>query len=337
MTIADLVLNKILVPASLPPDSLYAPEDTSPLIVTLLAEDYPARSAQLWNATHRTFGMEERSCVMIAHPKNVAQILDIFRTDPRYHGGGTGVGFKEITLAHLDDITPLAKAMGAINIIKKSSEGRLIGHNTDGIGYSTGLKNVLKKVGKEIRSAHILILGAGGSGRAIAFALAQEGAHLTILNRTESKAIELAHTINIFIGRSVATGGSRALIPEIVPSQDAVISVVDDVHSPLDAYSPLGHMELPVTTAGIGENKKQTDVLLTTAKQNVIVSDIRIRTIETPMLAYAREKSFPILDGLPMVLNQAVLAFQWVYEDQLKEKGVTLPQIEEVMNECFLI
>ncbi len=330
MTINDLLGEGTLVAASLPPDN-GRELGARPLTLPLIAEDYPAKTAIMWNAAYGNFLMPDCNRMLIANPANAARILHVFRDDSRYVGGGAGVGFKEAVIPHLDELTPLARAMGAVNIIKKMRNGTLAGDNTNGVGYARSLEALLATLGKSLRGAQVLILGAGGSGRAIAFALAESGARLTILNRTESKAKELAHAVNAYVGSQAAMGAGRLFIPAALPTQDAVVSVVDDATSPLDDYSPLGDMDLPVTYDSIVKNRIQTEQLLATAKPDLIVSDIRIRGTITPMLEKARTFNMQTLDGIPMVINQGALAFWWLYGNTLKRHGVRLPDVVRIM------
>jgi shikimate dehydrogenase len=331
MTISELMRGGTLKVASLPPENWRYVDDDSPVTMPLIAENYPAKTAQMWNAACAKFGMPDHNCMVVADPTQVGLIIQTFRNDPRYRGGGAGIGFKEAVIPYLDELTPLAKAMGAVNIIRKLPNGKLEGDNTDGLGFARSLSEMFGAQRQSLKGAKVLMLGAGGSGRAIAFALAQQGALLTILNRTVSKAEELADAINAYTGREVAVGGGRLLIPTVLQRQDAVVSVVDDANSPLDEYSPLGDMLLPVTPDSIEKNRKQTDELLSQAKQTLIVSDIRIRKTETPMLAEAREHGMKVLNGIPMVVFQGVLAFWWLYQDELKKHGHTLADVEDVM------
>ena len=331
MTINGLLREGILKIASLPPENWRDIEDATSLTVPLIAENYPAKTALMWNAAYAKFAMPDHNSMMVADPKHTARIMETFRSDERYRGGGAGIGFKEAVIPLLDEITPLAKAMGAVNIIRKVPGGRLSGDNTDGIGYVQSLEKEFALQGRGLQGAQVLMLGAGGSGRAISFALAQKGVRLIILNRTEKKAEELAEALNTYKGSDIATGGGRTFIPDVLPSQDAVVSVVDDAQSPLDEYSALGDMEFPVTPDSIRENLDRTAMLLRRTKPNLIVSDIRIRKMETPMLAEARRQGKPVLDGIPMVVNQGVAAFWWLYEEELAKRGIACADVEDVM------
>jgi shikimate dehydrogenase len=299
--------------------------------LTLIDHDYPGRTPALWNALYKNFGIDAVMVMVVGNPSATKEIIASFRKDVRYVGGGSGSGFKEIVLNELDDVTVLAKAIGAVNVIKRESDGRLIGDNTDGAGYADSLDQVMRAQNRELKGSKVLILGAGGTGRAIAFTLADRGASLVILNRTKGKAFELSESVNMHFGRVVAVGGGRELIAEYLPSCDAVVSVIDDAASPLEEYSTLGEMDLPVTSESREHNRLTTVALLKTALPSLVVSDIRLRNGETPMLSQAREHGFTVLDGVPMVVNQGVAAFWWLYGDMLTVQGISRDDVSKLM------
>lgn len=300
-------------------------------LITPVDHDYAGKTSAMWNAAHRRLGIDAAMAMVVSDSSNAPALFEAFRADPRYIGGGLGAGFKELATRYLDELTPVAKAMGAANIVKKTPEGMLVGDNTDGIGYAKSLEDVLASQAKKLMGARVLILGAGGTARAIAFALASKGVLLTIFNRTASKADELARAVNAFVGREIAVGGDRTRIAEVLPFQTAVISTIDNAHSPLDAYSPLGDMPMPVTPESVVRNLSQSEELLKAVPQGFVVSDIRLRNSLVPLLAQADKLGLPILTGTPMVLNQGVIAFEWLYQDLLKEKGVGSKEIAEIM------
>jgi len=323
------MFNRLLHIAQQPPynGSL---DGTGPLVVPLIGEDYPARTALLWNTVYQELGMPDTNVMMVGDPAHTKEILDAFRADPRYVGGGAGVGFKEAVLPYLDEVTDLARAMGSVNIIKKV-DSKLIGHNTDGTGYALSLKQTLAERGANLAGERVLLLGAGGTARAIGFALAQEGARLTILNRTGSKAVGLARDINEYFDSNIAAGAGRERIEDFVPLADVIVSTVDDIHSPLDVYSPLGDMPTPITPQAQEHNLTTSQMLLLMVPGRAIISDIRIRKETTPMLKQAHERGLPTLDGIPMVINQAIEAFWWIYGDALASEGATRDQVASIM------
>jgi shikimate dehydrogenase len=89
----------------------------------------------------------------------------------------------------LDELSPDAAMVDAVNVVRRAADGRLIGAVMDGEGFVAGLR----AAGHEVRGAACLLVGAGGAASAIAFALVRNGcASLTIVNRTVSRAAALA-------------------------------------------------------------------------------------------------------------------------------------------------
>jgi 3-dehydroquinate dehydratase/shikimate dehydrogenase len=97
---------------------------------------------------------------------------------------------KEAILHHLDDCDPLAARIGAVNTVVVSGRGKLYGCNTDYVG-------VLRALGSRLalRGSRVLVLGAGGAARAVAFALAQGGAVVCVASRRKARAKELARAV----------------------------------------------------------------------------------------------------------------------------------------------
>lgn len=114
-------------------------------------------------------------------------------TDGIRHLGVAAIGitipYKTEIMPFLDELDTDAVRIGAVNVVV-NRDGRLIGSNTDGQGALRALREQAEPAGRDV-----LLLGAGGAARAIAFALADAGAKLTILNRTVAKARELAEAV----------------------------------------------------------------------------------------------------------------------------------------------
>ncbi|WP_456434388.1 shikimate dehydrogenase [Thermosulfuriphilus sp.] len=159
-----------------------------------------------------------------------------------------GINGVSVTVPHkvavmdlLDEIDPLARRIGAVNTIVTSPKG-LKGLNTDWLGALKAIEEVI-----DPRGRRVLILGAGGAARAIAYGLSEAGAEVVILNRTRSKAEALAREIGAVAGdleemvhlsaeiliqtTTVGLEEDRSLVPREVLSQFKV--VMDIVYSPL--------------------------------------------------------------------------------------------------------
>jgi len=110
-----------------------------------------------------------------------------------FEQGGIGANvtmpFKEQAYAMADELTPLAKIVGAVNTLKKRDDGTLLGDNTDGVGFVNDL--LANEV--TITNKRILIIGAGGAARGVILPLLERNpAEITIVNRTAKKAQDLA-------------------------------------------------------------------------------------------------------------------------------------------------
>jgi len=108
---------------------------------------------------------------------------------------------------------PLAKAIGAVNTVSFSGPRAMAGYNTDGWGALLALQDA----GVKIRGKNVLIIGAGGAGRAIAYTLAQEGAEIAIANRSLKRAQELAAQVG-------AEGFCLGDLGSLVPQADIIIN-----------------------------------------------------------------------------------------------------------------
>ncbi|MBI4132408.1 MAG: hypothetical protein HY474_02135 [Candidatus Sungbacteria bacterium] len=332
--ITELLIAGIIRIAGKPPGNPPNLGDAPFVTLPLIAADYPALTPAMWNAVYERFGMPDRNIMVVADPKHAAAILAAFRQDERYRGGGCGIGFKEIVLPHLDTLHPPADRMGAVNIVKKTIDDRLVGWNTDGLGFARSLEERFSRRKETLAEKRILLIGGGGSARPIAFALAERGAKLDIVNRTESKAEKIAKDVNAFTRGETAVAAGLHLIPTLIREADGVVSAVDDEKHLLDEYSTLGAMPLPATRQSIRENHVEAHRRLELAKHSLIVADIRLRGQETAMLRHARELGFETLDGKPMVINQGVEALWWLYGESLGRTGRTKEEVAAIMQEA---
>ena len=299
-------------------------------------KDYAAKTPLLWNTAYAAFGLAARNIRFFGDPLNAKQIFDVLKDDPRYLGGDVGVGFKDKVWELIDRIDPVAKEMRSVNVVVKDWDGLLTGHNTDGTGYAASLEEVLAERGEKLKSRTVIILGGGGTANSIAFALAMRGARVAILNRTVSKAENLAARINAFLRTTFAYGGGRDELARLAPGALAIISVIDDPASPLDRYSALGPIELPATPEHIEDNLSGARKIMASLNKSAIISDVMLRDGETTTVREAAAMGFKTLDGQPMVFNQAVLAFALVNNRSLSHRGIGPAEIARAMRDGSL-
>lgn len=187
-------------------------------------------------------------------------------------------------MKYLDVIDDRAQAIGAVNTIVNDN-GRLIGYNTDGIGYVRSLE---KEAGFSIEGKRILILGAGGAARGIAYALAKANPLMIwIANRTVDKAVELAGSLESITD---CFGMGLDDIKNIIHQVDLVVNTTSTgMHPNID--------EVPINPAYI--------------HSGLIVSDLIYNPLITKLLRLAKEKGAQIHSGLGMFIYQGAYAFEY--------------------------
>jgi shikimate dehydrogenase len=303
--------------------------------ITLIEHDYSGKTSTMWNAAYKHFNMPIVMGMMVGNPQKAKEILEEFRRDSKYVGGGVGVGFKDESVEWLDELDSLAEAIGSANLVQKLPSGKLKGWNTDGLGYRKSLENLLAEKGQTLEGAKVVMLGAGGTGNAIAFALAEKGARIVILNRTVEKAAELARRINIFVGSQRASGKSEDAIESEVADATIVINVsTKGATGDLAEYSALAPAKLPATLENISENIRNAEKVLARVPKETILSDVILRSTPSPFLKMANEYGFTTLDGLPMVINQAVEAFMILHGEEIIGASDSRKQLQKIMSEA---
>ncbi|MDO7875267.1 shikimate dehydrogenase [Hymenobacter sp. ASUV-10] len=99
---------------------------------------------------------------------DIAELPALLAAHPHLEGLNVTVPYKELVMPYLDELTPTAARVGAVNVIQRRPDGRLIGHNTDYIGFRESLRRFYPLRGEEGRA---LVLGQGGAAKAIAVVL----------------------------------------------------------------------------------------------------------------------------------------------------------------------
>jgi shikimate dehydrogenase len=184
---------------------------------------------------------------------------------------------KLAAFAVCDTVADSAHRAGAVNTLV-FQDGRIIGSNTDGAGYLANLR----ANGVDPASAPALVLGAGGAARAIVAALLDIGVPVTLANRTRERAEELA---KLLPGLTVIDWAAR--------------------HDALKDHGLL----VNTTSQGMAGHEP-LDIDLDRADQALTVSDIVYVPLETPLLAAARQRRMRCVEGLGMLLHQAVPGFR---------------------------
>ncbi|MCZ8184935.1 MAG: shikimate dehydrogenase [Beijerinckiaceae bacterium] len=206
--------------------------------------------------------------------------------DAGYAGGNVTVPHKEEAFAACDDVTDRARIAGAVNTFWFEG-GRLHGDNTDGTGFVAHLSETWPDW--DCRPAEIRIIGAGGAARGlIAPLLDRNVKSISVSNRSRDRAEALCRDIG-------------AVLP------DAPLTILDWTHR----GEHLETVDLLVNTTSMGmDGQPPLDIDLSTMRPSGIVADIVYAPLETPLLASANRLGLKTLDGLGMLLHQAVPGFE---------------------------
>jgi len=192
------------------------------------------------------------------------------------------IPFKQDVLA-LVEADPLAERIGAVNTVDFRAENGPVGYNTDAIGITRSFEHH----GVDLDGKKAVVVGAGGAGRAAAFALSDAGCEVHIANRTVQKAIDLASQV------PHASGGS-----------------LDTLESQLAEAAIL----LNATSVGMESNETPVDSQL--LHDELTVLDAVYAPLETRLLREANEAGAETIDGAWMLLFQGVEAFElWTGRD----------------------
>lgn len=306
--------------------------------LTLIEHDYPAKTPQMWNACYREFGLDAGNVMAVGEVGNLSKIISALRNDEKYLGGGVGVGFKDKIIGELDEVEPIAREIGAVNLVVKTPEGLLRGYNTDGLGYVMSLREIFAQRGESLNGKKAVILGSGGTGNAVAFMLANDGMRIVILNRTVAKAENLSHKINDYFnleGENIARFGGEDAIEAEVSDAAAVINVsTKGAVGDFEQYSALAPAILPATKENITANQEQAQEILKNIPPSAIISDVILSGKDTPLIKSAKESGFTTLDGVPMVVYQGVEAFWLLHGNELEKKNITREQVADVMKKA---
>lgn len=160
-----------------------------------------SRSPAMHNAALAALGLDWVYVPFEVAPENIAEAVAGIRAMGLV-GVNLTVPLKERVLPLLDVVDDAAAQIGSVNTVH-NRDGLLHGFSTDGPGFLRSLE----EAGEPTRGRRVLLLGAGGSARAVAFALAARGSHCTIANRTEERAVSLAADVNRKHQRSASVVG----------------------------------------------------------------------------------------------------------------------------------
>ncbi len=185
-------------------------------------------------------------------------------------------------MKYLDTIDETAQIIGAVNTLV-NEDGLLVGYNTDYVGAMQALKEAT-----DLENKRILVVGAGGATRAVVYGLTKEQCEITIINRTDETAKQLAHEFNVNVQPIVK-------LREALEEADVIIN-----------------------TTSVGMKPQETECIIPSAMipKRKIIMDIIYSPLKTRLLEMAEKNNCKTIKGDRMLLFQGIKQFQlWTKQD----------------------
>lgn len=260
-----------------------------------------SRSPRLHGHWFERYGIDG---VYVPLPVRPDDVELAFRALPRlgFRGWNVTVPHKEAAARVVDELDPAARRIGAVNTVLVQEDGRTRGLNTDGAGFLANLRQQAPSWQAALGPA--VVLGAGGSARAVATTLLDAGvAQVTLVNRTMARAEQLAAEL-ADLGSVAAVGWNKA------------------EHALADAA-----LLVNCTSLGMA-GQPPLELTLRPLSASAVVADLVYTPLETTLLADARRRGNATVEGLGMLLHQAVPGFShW---------GGRVPEVDDALRTAVL-
>ena len=233
-------------------------------------------SPRIQNAALAAAGLDVRYEALDVPPSAVDDALRALR---RARGAGNvTIPYKEVVRDACDRLTATATAVGATNTFWTAVDGALVGDNTDVGGFEASIRQLL---GEIPRDARVAVLGAGGGAAAVLHAMERwHGATVRLYARTHARAERLVRRFR-------------------VPG-----TIVDNVMDAIEGATLL------INATPVGLRDESLPVSVARLPRDCAVFDLAYRLGETPLVRTARAAGHRAMDGLPMLVEQAALAFE---------------------------
>jgi shikimate dehydrogenase len=324
-----------------------------------------AKSPSIWNPTFKALGLDTVYVPLDVSHGSLGKVVDALRATARFVGGNVTVPYKVEIMSYLDRLDPLAESIGAVNTIARDRMGMLVGHNTDGQGAVDALTKPQPgqpvPFVESLAGARVLLLGAGGAARAVAFYLGRQigSGGMWLSNRSADRAAELARHLR---GAGISAeplelGAISEVLREITllvnatsVGQSGLRALADGNKTILEPYSPLAPVSAEVlpgsepeafrawaqaASDGVIDNNRRSAQLLNRLPVSARCFDLVYSPQETTLLRQARLSGHLTLNGKTMNVCQAVAAFFTVMREELGcrglDSGKTYERVVEVM------
>jgi shikimate dehydrogenase len=253
--------------------------------VALLGKPLRRRhSVVMHNAAFAAAGIDGEYVLAEIDEAQVVGAVDAAR-GPEFLGLGVTAPYKPLVASLVDVVELDAAAIGAVNNVVRTADGRLVGFNTDAPGFRVGAEAALGRPVDE--DLEVVVVGAGGVARAVVHALLGVR-RITIANRTVDRAVELADRFGAAAWAEVAAAG------------------LDDPA----VLAALARADLVVNATTVGMIDPGLPFPVDELRDDATVFDCVYVPAETPLVAAARARGMRAANGSEMLIAQAAIAFE---------------------------
>ena len=234
-----------------------------------------SRSPMIHNLLMATHGLNGTYVPLAIRPDQLGGALRSL-APLGFAGCNITIPHKEQAIGIVDDVDEVGRRIGAVSCVIVRPDGSLAAMNNDCFGF---IENMLdRQPGWRADAGPAVVIGAGGGARAVVYALAERGApRISVVNRTPARANELAREFGSPVTAVPWNDRTRIL--------EAAALLVNTTSQGMVGETPL---DLPLTTLPV----------------RAVVADIVYAPLNTPLLAAARARGNPVVDGLGMLLHQ---------------------------------
>ncbi len=241
-------------------------------------------SPPMHNAAIRALNIDYVYVAFQPRPENLARAVEGIRA-LEIAGINVTIPYKERVIEFLDEVDDDALRIGSVNTII-NIDGRLRGATTDGAGF---VESAEAEWGA-IDGSRVLILGAGGSAKAVANALTGKGCHIAVANRTAERAVDLVEGLK---SRGCADARAVGIEREVLTDE-------------------IGKADLLVNTTSVGMHPDANGIPLPPdlLRPGILVYDLIYNPLETRLVSEARAKGAHAMNGLKMLVRQGAISFE---------------------------
>ena len=320
-----------------------------------------SKSPALWNAVFDALGMDIAYIPLDVDESRLSDLIGVMRSSSRFLGANVTVPYKIKIVRHLDRLEEKTKPINAVNTIVRSSAGELVGHNTDGQGFLVSVLTVLPGQNDpflpQLSGLDVLLIGAGGAARAVAFALAEVlgTGKLIICNRAGERAQALAQDLKKVFPHVIPIGESAIdawaprvglIINSSVKGQEGLRKTAAGKITVLEPYSALAPANpavfpeaeasapefsqrwLKASAADLENNNRISLQLAHRVPAHVAFYDLIYAPAETVFLRHARLSGHRTQNGKAMIIAQAAEAlFHKIARPMLENRGNYTPEV----------